>query len=112
VSRVLLDEGVPRQLARPLRERGVNCAPFPNEWKQLANGSLLNQIERVGFTILITADKQMSFQQNLSGRRLAVLVLPNNRLKSLLSMIPEILTALVSLPPGEFTPLRPNPPAN
>ena len=76
-KRVLLDEGVPRHLAEPLDAAGVFATPYPNAWKQITNGELLTLAERQGFDILVTNDKNMSAQQNLRGRNIAIIVLPH-----------------------------------
>ena len=78
MTRVILDEGVPRSLARHLRDIGIDAAPFPNGMKQLSNGRLLAEIERQGFDVLLTNDKQMRFQQNLTGKSVAIVSLPTN----------------------------------
>ena len=44
-------------------------------WDRLSNGDLLTQAERAGFDVLLTADKNMRYQQNLAGRRIALIVL-------------------------------------
>jgi hypothetical protein len=51
------------------RERG---------WEKLTNGDLLSAAEEAGFDMLLTADKNMSYQQNLSARRIALVVLGNS----------------------------------
>lgn len=101
--RVLLDEGVPRPLAKKLQECGVDAAPFPNEWKQLANGALLDRVEAEGFAVLITNDKKMRHQQSLSRRKIGVLVLPTNRLPELRRLAGRIAEAARSAPKSEFT---------
>lgn len=102
MTRVLLDEGVPRSLARRLRDHGVNASAFPNDWKQLTNGALLTEIERAGFQVLITGDKQMQFQQNLNGRSIAVMVLPTNRRPDVMDLVAELVVAVTSARPGTF----------
>jgi hypothetical protein len=47
-------------------------------WSALSNGLLLAAAEGAGFDILITADQNLSYQQNLSARRIAIVVLTNN----------------------------------
>ena len=44
-------------------------------WDRLRNGDLLTAAEEAGFDILLTTDKNMRYQQNLAGRRIAVVVL-------------------------------------
>jgi hypothetical protein len=105
LTRVLLDEGVPKTLARALREVGVDATAFPNEWKQLSNGDLLDEIERRGYRVLITNDKRMSYQQNIEHRTLSVLVLPTNRRLDVLPLVPQIASALAKIKPKQFVEL-------
>ena len=51
-------------------------------WTGVKNGELLRRAENQ-FDLLLTADKRLRYQQNLKGRRLAILVLPSNRLRVL-----------------------------
>ena len=48
-------------------------------WAELSNGDLLTRAEDAGFDLLISCDQNLSYQQNLTGRRIAVLVLETNR---------------------------------
>lgn len=62
------------------------------DWKGLQNGKLLERAEREGFELLVTADKNLMHQQNLSKRSIAVIVLdihPNNLLNEV-ACIPDI----------------------
>lgn len=73
-------------------------------WQGLQNGNLLSRAEEAGFDVLVTADKQMKFQQNLAGRGLSVVVL-NVRSLTLSELLPlrvPLLNVLPSLTPGQF----------
>jgi uncharacterized protein DUF5615 len=72
--RVLFDQGVPVPLREHLRGHDVRTA-FDLGWSQLSNGELLARAEKE-FDVLVTTDRNLQHQQNLSGRRLAILVLP------------------------------------
>jgi hypothetical protein len=69
----------------------------------LSNGELLSAAERAGFEALITVDQNIPSQQNLSGRKIAVLILcaPSNRLRDLAPLIPAALMALASVQPSQ-----------
>ena|ERR671919_1559358 len=72
--RVLLDEQLPRHLAR---EMGVHdVSTFQQRgWAGLKNGELLRVAADAGFEVLVTADRNLQFQQNLSQSRLGVILL-------------------------------------
>ena len=55
-------------LAAPLEAAGFLVTLYPQAWKQTKNGELLQLVERQGFDILITSDKNIYAQQNLRGR--------------------------------------------
>ena len=67
------------------------------------NGELLTAAESAGFDTIITIDQSIPFQQNLSGRATAVLILraPTNRLADLRKIVPAALVALGTIQPGE-----------
>lgn len=74
-------------------------------WQNLQNGMLLNEAEQAGYSVLITADKQMRHQQNMSGRTISVVVLagPQITLRGIAPLAPNVQSALDSgLPPGSF----------
>jgi hypothetical protein len=108
--KVVLDEGVPRLLIPELRESGCNVDGFPNAWKGLKNGALLARLEQPGFGCLITCDKNMEWQQALSHRPLAVVVLPFQKLAELKSIAAEISDAVEAARPGEINHVKLNRP--
>jgi len=68
------------------------------------NGELLKRAEGV-FDVFLTADQQLKYQQNLTGRRLAILVLSTNRWPKVKAKTPEIIVAIQSLRPGDYVEL-------
>jgi hypothetical protein len=100
--RVLLDEHLPRKLARELTghdARGVR----EMGWGALQNGALLRQAASEGFGALLTMDKRIPDQQNLARIGLAIVILraPNSQLVNLRPLLPEILRALDTIRPGQ-----------
>lgn len=75
--KVLLDHNVPHKLRRSLVGHDVETADEVG-WAELANGDLLIAAEGAGFAVMVTADKNLSYQQNLQGRELALVVLSTN----------------------------------
>ena len=76
--RVLFDHGTPLPLRRALINHTVSTA-YDMGWADLDNGALLKAAE-TRFDALITTDQNLRYQQNLTGLRLAILVLPNDEL--------------------------------
>lgn len=74
-----LDESVPRQLARALEPFAIRARWFPQGWKGLDDGALLDRIDELGCQVFITCDGHMQSQQSLGRRRFAVIVIPTNR---------------------------------
>jgi len=72
--RILFDHGTPTGLARALSAHAVTTAQARG-WDRLGNGDLLNAAEADGFDVLITTDRRIRYQQNLAGRRIALIVL-------------------------------------
>ena len=72
--RVLLDQGTPVPLKQYLLNHTVRTA-FQEGWATLANGELLTAAEAAGFEVFVTTDKNLRHQQDLSKRRIAVVVI-------------------------------------
>ena len=71
---ILFDHVTPKGIARSLPGHIVTKAK-DRGWDTLSNGDLLAAAESAGFEVLLTADKNMRYQQNLEGRRIALVVL-------------------------------------
>lgn len=95
--RAVLDEVVPADFAALMNDGEVDVATFPDEWRSLPDGRIA-----AGYDWLITCDKQMPFQQNLSGKPLAVLVLPTPRMLELQQIRSALRVALSAPVPGHF----------
>ena len=70
-------------------------------WAELSNGNLLDNAEREGYEVVITADQSIRHQQNLGRRRLAVVVLLSNRWPDVRSRVEDIRAAVAESQPGE-----------
>lgn len=97
--RILLDESLPRPLGRLLIGHDVSTVADEG-WTSLTNGALLRQAAD-SFDVLLTADQNIEFQQNLAKLPLAIVVLvaDSNRLESLEPLVPRALEALKVLKP-------------
>jgi len=74
---ILFDHGTPRSVARCLHGHTVVEA-IARGWDRLANGALLKAAEEAGFDLLLSTDKNIRYQQNLTGRRIAIVILGNS----------------------------------
>jgi predicted nuclease of predicted toxin-antitoxin system len=99
--RILLDEQLPRRLAREFVNHEVRTVQQQG-WAGLKNGELLRRALNHGFEVFLTADQNLQYQQNLAHSSLAIIVLaaPSNTLEDLLRLIPGGLQALPSSRPG------------
>jgi predicted nuclease of predicted toxin-antitoxin system len=90
---ILFDKNVPYQLRPYFAEHSVRTAAEQG-WARLANGDLLQAAEDHGFDVLVTADQSFEYQQNLKGRKLALVVLSTNHI-GVLEKHPEKLVLAV-----------------
>ena len=99
--RVLFDQGVPVPLRGFLQGHAVETA-FERGWSTLKNGQLLDAAEREGFDLLVTTDQNLKYQQNLGGRRLAIIVLTTTAWPRMQPRVAEIVAAVDAIRPGGY----------
>jgi predicted nuclease of predicted toxin-antitoxin system len=97
--RVFFDEDVPRKLARFLPQHEIHTV-VSMEWGGIKNGALLVLIEREGFQVFLTGDKNMETQQRLEGRPFAVLVMSAINWPVVRPHVHKIAAALDAARPG------------
>jgi hypothetical protein len=95
--RILLDESLPRPLARLLPEHDVRTVGAMG-WAGKRNGELL-RLAAAEFDAPLTADQNLEHQQSLDALPMAVIILvaPTNRIQSLRPLIPSLLATLQTL---------------
>jgi len=76
--RILFDHNTPAPLAGFLRGHDVTRAA-QRGWQMLTNGTLLTEAESAGFELLLTCDQNVPYQQNLTGKKIALLILSTNQ---------------------------------
>jgi hypothetical protein len=96
---ILFDHVTPRGIARFLAGHTVTRAK-DRGWDTLSNGDLLAEAERAGFDVFLTADKNIQYQQNLAGRKIAVVVLSTPPWPLVKLHIEKIAAAVSSAMPG------------
>ena len=100
--KVILDEGVPKQVARNLPGHDVTTVQDEG-WASVKNGRLLALIEKAAFEAFVTCDKQTEFQQSLSRRPFAVLLLSTNHWPSMEPHVGVFAKTLESAEGGTVT---------
>lgn len=102
--RVLFDESMPRPYARELAGAGHEVFTVRQlRWAGTGNGELLQMAVNAGFDVLVTVDRNLEYQQNVTPATIGVVVLvaPSNRIEDLLPLVQELVDSLAQLRPGE-----------
>ena len=102
--KILFDHGTPVPLRRFLPGHEVSTA-YELGWAELQNGELLAAAE-MDFQAFITTDKNLRYQQNFTGRQLAILVLPTTSWPRIQRHLSEVTPAVSALKPGDFIELK------
>ena len=100
---VLFDNGTPRTLARFLIDQHTVTEARSQGWAELENGELLSKAEAAGFEVLITTDKNISYQQSLSDRKIAIVVLGKGRWTLIEPYVAQVVVAVNTSTPGSYT---------
>lgn len=103
--KILFDQGTPRPLRNFLPEHTVDTSARKG-WSELSNGELLDSAESEGYELLITTDQNLQHQQNLVGRRLAVIVLRSGSWPYAHAGIEEIRASVANVQSGELREVR------
>ena len=102
--KILLDECVPWPMHTILTAH-VCATAQQRGWGGIKNGDLLKLAE-AEFELFVTSDQNIQYQQNLSGRRIAILQLSTNKLRRILAATAEVQAAVSAIQAGEFLELR------
>jgi predicted nuclease of predicted toxin-antitoxin system len=107
--RLLFDQGTPLPLRKHLADHTIATA-FEKGWNELENGDLLTAAEADGFDALITTDQNLRYQQNLSGRKIAVVVILTTNWPRIESNISLVLAAIDKITASSYQEVScPNP---
>lgn len=99
--KLLFDQGTPVPLRNHLPNHIVETA-YEKGWSNLKNGDLLTRAESDGFDALITTDRNLRHQQNLTGRKLSVIVLLTTSWPRIRNEIAPVVQAINHLQPGSY----------
>ncbi len=99
--KILFDNGTPRPIARFLVGHEVTQARRVG-WHELKNGDLILQAEAAGFDVLLTTDKNIRYQQNLSTRKIAIVVLTKQQWPAVQLHLDRIAETIDSATTGSY----------
>ena len=99
--KILFDHGTPAPLRKNLQEHSVDRSAELG-WELLENGELLRKAEDSGYEIIVTTDQNIRHQQNIIGKRLAIVVLLTPAWPRVRHRTDEIRTAIEEVKPGEI----------
>jgi hypothetical protein len=100
--RILFDQATPVPLSSYLAGQTVRTAAEQG-WDRLRNGDLLSEAEEAGFDLLLTTDRNMQYQQNLAGRKIAVVILSRQQWPQLRPHVQLVVDAVNAACPGSYT---------
>jgi glutamate racemase len=100
--KIVFDQGTPVPLRDHLLEHEIDTA-FELGWSQLKNGELIKAAEDGQYEILVTTDKKLKYQQNLSARTIAIIVLSTTSWPRISQRIEEIRRAIATASSGVYT---------
>ena len=99
---ILFDQGTPVGIKQCLTGHTIKTTRQQG-WSTLLNGELLLAAEQAGFDVLVTTDKNLPHQQDLSKRKLAIVVLGRNRWSLIQPVLQRIAAAVNSAEKGTHT---------
>jgi hypothetical protein len=99
--RVLFDQATPVPIRPFLIGHGVSTAAREG-WSELDNGHLLEAAEAAGFDVLLTTDTNIRYQQNLEGRKIAIVVIRTQQWPELKPHVQFVVAAVNAATPGSY----------
>ena len=99
--RVLFDNGTPKPIAHRLTGHEVTHARQIG-WHELENDELIQRAEESGYEVLLSTDKNIRYQQNLTGRKIALVILGNQQWPLVKLHLDKIAEAVNAATPGSF----------
>ena len=100
--RILFDQGTPVPISRHLNGHIVGISADLG-WARLRNGELLAAAEEAGYELLLTTDKNLRYQQNLTDRKIAIVVIGHSQWPTLEAHVVQVVKAVEAALPGSYT---------
>jgi len=98
---VLFDQGTPVPLRRYLTIHKVSTT-YEQGWGTLQNGELLTKAEEAGYDVLVTTDRNLKYQQNLTGRKIAIIVITTTSWPRIQKAVDTISRAVDGVEAGNY----------
>ena len=98
---ILFDHGTPRSIARSLVGHQVTRAAQLG-WHEVGNGELIQGAEEAGFELLLSTDQNIRYQQNLTDRTIAIVVLTDQQWPNVRLHLEKIVEAVNAATPGSY----------
>lgn len=95
----MFDQATPVPIRSFLQGHTVSTAAREG-WDRLQNGELLNVAEAAGFEVFVATDKNLLYQQNLAGRKIAIVVLGKQQWPELRPHVHLVVAAVTAATPG------------
>ena len=99
--KILFDQGTPVPLRCSLLDHKVDTV-YERGWSTLANGNLLDTAEREGYNLLVTTDRRLRYQQNLTSRQITIVVLRSASWPRIQRRQDHIRNAINTIVPGAY----------
>jgi hypothetical protein len=100
---ILFDHGTPKGLAGALPGHTITTTKARG-WDRLSNGALLSAAEQAAFDVLLSIDGRIRYQQNLAGRKIALVVLTGSTKWSRVGLnLERVAAAVGAATPGSYT---------
>jgi predicted nuclease of predicted toxin-antitoxin system len=99
--KILFDQGTPVPLRDQLPGHLIDTV-YERGWSQLNNGELLTVAEQSGYEVFLTTDQRLKYQQSLSNRMIAIIVLRSTSWPRIQHRVGEIQKAIDTITRGEY----------
>ena len=103
--KILFDQGTPVPLRKYLSEHTIDTA-FEKGWSSLTNGDLLQIAEVNDYNLLVTTDQNLRYQQNLSRRKIAIIVLLSTSWPRIKQHIDMICDKINKIQPSQYSEIK------
>lgn len=99
--KILFDQGTPVPLRQFLTAHTVSTA-YELGWSTLKNGDILTTAEANGYEVFVTTDQNLRYQQNLSHRTIAIVILSSTSWPRIERVISDVVASIDSASLGSF----------